>query len=146
MPRRGGNADRATVFRIGSDRTETLGSTLVALVEHIKRRLAGRAKLFEKRLGRLQLRAVFGVGRVYNHRQNVRRYRLFQSRTERVHQMVRQFADETDRIGQKHIGSVRQLQLARGRIKRGKQLVLGKNARVGQIPVQSTFHQLPHYQ
>ena len=46
--------------------------------------------------------------------------------------MVRQFADETDRIGQKHIGSVRQLQLARGRIKRGKQLVLGKNARVGQ--------------
>ena len=51
--------------------------------------------------------------------------------------MMGKLADQADRIGQQNALACRQFELARGGVQRGKQLVLGKDARIGQPIEQS---------
>ena len=57
---------------------------------------------------------------------------LFQRRPEAGDQMVRQIADEPDRIAQQHGPPARQLPAAGPRVERGEQQVLGENVGAGQ--------------
>ena len=64
--------------------------------------------------------------------QNICVRQLLQCRLERGHQMMRQFADESDRVGEQNLLRVRDAQLARRRVERVKQPVVGLNPRTGQ--------------
>ena len=58
---------------------------------------------------------------------------------ERLHQLVRQTADQTDCINQHHPAPVRQVERAGGRVQRRKQHILCQHARIGQGVEQGGF-------
>ena len=79
------------------------------------------------------------VGNVQQQEDDVRIYRILQRGAEGTDQMVRQFANESYRIGQQNRLPAGQGELARCRIERGKQLVLCQNAGTCQRVEQGGF-------
>ncbi len=73
------------------------------------------------------------MGNVAHMQDQIRPQHLFQGGAESRDQLGRQIRDEPHRVGQDHIRPVRQFHRAHGRIKRGKQHVLGHHLGPGQV-------------
>ena len=112
---------------------------LVHFVEHHQRRLFLRADFLQHGIHGLNLLLGLRMADVHDVQQQVRLHDFFQRGLERLDQAVRQFADETDRVGQQHVLVRRQPQPARGRVERGEQHVLGQHVRAGERVEQGGF-------
>ena len=101
----------------------------VDLVEHQQRVLLLDADLLQHLVGRGNLlvhRRIAAVGHV---QQQIGLPGFFQRGLEARDQMVRQIADETDRVAQQHRPPAGQLPAAGAGVERGEQLVLGTTRR-----------------
>ena len=60
--------------------------------------------------------------------------RLLERGAERRDEMVRQLADEADRVGEQHVRVLAEVDLARERVERGEQPVLDEHVRAPDRP------------
>ena len=97
----------------------------VGLVERDEARLVAGAQLVEDRLDRCPVLAEVRIGRVDDLEQDVGPVDLLERRPERVDELVGQLVDETDRVGDDRDLAVAELHLARRRVERREQHVLG---------------------
>ena len=110
-----------------------LGSSSVDLVEHQHLRHVGRADLVQHALHLGDLLRVVGIGGIHHVQQQVGIGRFLQGGLEGVDQAVRQVADEPHRVGQRHrAAGLAKVELARGGVERGEQLVGGIRAGLDQ--------------
>ena len=111
----------------------------VNFVEDHDGRLARRADFRQHRVDRGDLLRRLRMADVHHMQQQVGLDHFLQRRLEGLHQAVRQFADETHRVGQEYILVGRQPQPPRGRVQRGEQFVLRQRVRAGQGVEQGGF-------
>ena len=112
---------------------------LVDFVEDHQRRLFRRADFLQHGVDRCNLFLGLRMAHVHDVQQQIGLHHFFERGLERLDQSVRQFADETDRVGQQNILVRRQAQSARGRVERGEQFVLRQNVRAGERVEQGGF-------
>ena len=98
----------------------------VELIKDQQLRHPAGSDLGQHALHLLYLRQKIRIGAVHHVQQQVRVSRFLQRRLKSINQPVRQIANETHRVGQRHRArSVTQVKLARGGVQRGKKLVCG---------------------
>ena len=73
-----------------------------------------------------------GIAGVDDVEQEVGVLQLFQRGAERRHQILREIADEPDRVGDDHLAVAGKAQPPRGRIQSGEELVFGEDRRIGE--------------
>ncbi len=112
---------------------------LVQFVEHQDLRHVLRADLREHALDFLDAPVALGIGAIHDMQEQIRVARLGQRRLERCDEIVRQVADESDRIGEHERPAIQAVDAAQGRIKRGEQLVRRVHAGTGQRIEQGGF-------
>ena len=78
----------------------------------------------------MHLHIHIGIGAVHHMKNHITVARLLQGTFKGFDQVMRQFADKTDRIRQKNLLSALQLQPSGSRVQGGKQLVLCQNSRI----------------
>ena len=101
----------------------------VGLVEHDLLGHVARTDLGDHLAHGRELRGGIGVGGVDDVQDEVGVLHLLQRRAERLHQLVRQVADEADRVDQRVGPAVGRLRPADGRVQRREQRVLDERAR-----------------
>ena len=130
----GGNCDNTA-----SGRDQIGIAAPIRLVAHENLRNLSGIQLGDDLIHRLRLLAPVVARDIHHVEQNIRVRQLLQRRLERGHQMVRQLADKSDRVGQQNLLRVRDAQFARRRVERVKQPVIGLNPRAGQRIEQCGF-------
>ena len=111
----------------------------VDLVQHQYRRLLVAPQFRQHRVHRLDV--LFGRGLLASTtcNQEPSLPGLFECRLERGDQMVRQLADETDRVGEQNLAQVRDVPLPGARVERGEEFVLDVDVR---LPVSAFISRL----
>ena len=109
---------------------DDLGIGEVGLVPHEEHRHVAGVDLAQHRVDRRDARLGVGRARVDDVQQQVGVDDLFERRTERLDELVRQTAHEADGVGEQHGLAAGQVQAARRRVERREQLVLDEHARV----------------
>ena len=104
---------------------------LVALVEHRQNRHIFRAQLLEQLGGDAQLFVKLRRRDVADVEDQIRVHRLLQRRMEGLYQLVRQAADQSNRVDQHHLAAIRQAQRPGGRVERSKEHILCQNTGIG---------------
>ena len=79
--------------------------------------------LLQHAIDRVDLRLGFRIGRVDHVQQQVGVPRFLEGRAERGEEVVRQIADEADRVAQQHLAPLREQPAAGPRVERGEELV-----------------------
>ena len=101
------------------------GLDQVGLVEGHEPWLVARPELVEDGLDGRPVLAEVRIGRVHHLDEDVGPVDLLERRPERVDELVRQLVDEADGVGDDRGLAVAELDLARGRVERREELVLG---------------------
>ena len=96
----------------------------IDLVEHQDRRLLVAVQFGEDRVDCLDLLVRMRVARVHDVQQQPGLAGLFERRLKRCNQMVRQIADETDRIAQQNLAKILDVPLPGARVERAEELIL----------------------
>ena len=111
----------------------------IDLIEDQQRRFAIAAQLLEHAVDGGDLLLGLGIAGIDDVQQEPGLTGFLQGRLERGDEMVRQIADEADRVAQQHPAPIRQPPLPGARVERGKELVLGQDAGAGQGVHQRAF-------
>ncbi len=134
----GGNEDGVWMFPPDAVEFQGVGNP-VALVEDGDGRKQVGLNLAQNLAGGDMVRFDGRAGGVQDFNEKVGFGDFFQGGLERFDQLVRQFADEADGVGEQQVLASGQAEAADGGVQRGEELVLDQDARVGQGVEQAGF-------